>query len=75
MKGNLSVSPTFETLEFKKCRIVLMDPLVLYDEKRLFIADGRSISWEGKPIINVTHSKQHGVIMILCEDWKLYVLT
>lgn len=75
MKGHLSVSPTFEPLPVPKCKIVSMDPLLFFDDKHLYNASGKSIPWESKDIIDITHSKLHGIILILCEDWKVYVLT
>ena len=62
-------------MEFKKCSIAMKEPLLLCDDRRLMLGDGRSIHWENRLIIHATHSKHHGVFMILCEDWKLYVLT
>lgn len=76
MKGNYSVEPTFEPLGVRNAQILLMNPLVMWDRRRLYYLNGnKSIPWESKAIINCTYSKTHGVLLFLCEDWKLYVYT
>lgn len=47
---------------------------MIWDHRRLHLND-KSVEWNSKTIINCTWSKQHGVLMVLCEDWKLYIFT
>jgi|JI6StandDraft_1071083.scaffolds.fasta_scaffold03038_9 hypothetical protein len=65
MRGNYSLSPTFDSLGIRRPQVLLIQPLVIWDHKRLHLHD-KSVQWESKAIINVTYSKHYGVLMVLC---------
>ena len=72
MKGELSVDPSFQSLNIKKPSIHLRNPLVVSDPHKLFY-NGRSVEWSSRNVINCTYSKSLDVMMLLCSDWKIYV--
>jgi hypothetical protein len=44
MKGSLKASPTFTGLGIRQPTVIMIRPLVAYDEQRLYFLD-RSVRW------------------------------
>jgi hypothetical protein len=73
MKGELSVDPIYTSLGIYRPTVFLKHPVVALDNHRLHF-NGASISWDAtKAIINCTFCPQEQVLLLLCDDWKLYV--
>ena len=74
MKGSLFANPTFTSRRIPKPTVVLVDPLVVYDESRVYF-NGHSLKWQAKDIVNCTYSHEYDTLLILTDDSKIYVFT
>ena len=74
MKGTFYANPTFVRLNIRQPTIISVHPLVVYDEKRLFF-NSLSIKWEHKDIVNCTYLHHYKVLLVLTDDYKIYVFT
>lgn len=73
MKGSLYANPTFISMKIRKPTVISTQPLVAYDENRLYY-NNISIKWQAKDIVNCTFSPTYKVLLILSDDCKIYVL-
>lgn len=74
MKGTLYANPTFIRKNIRHPMLISIDPLVAYDEHRLFF-NGASIKWTFKDIVNCTYLHRYQVLLVLTDDYKVYVFT
>jgi hypothetical protein len=54
--------------------VISIRPLVAYDDSRLYF-NNLSIKWEAKDIVNCTYSNIYKVLLVLTDDFKIYVFT
>ena len=74
MKGTIYANPTFIRKNMKSPTVISVNPLVVYDENRLYFND-HSFKWEFKDIVNCTFSPTYKVLLVLTDDYKIYVFT
>jgi hypothetical protein len=54
--------------------VISIRPLVTFDDSRLYF-NNLSIRWEAKDIVNCTYSQVYKVLLVLTDDFKIYVFT
>jgi WD40 repeat protein len=74
MKGTLFAKPTFVRKNIRQPTLISIRPLVAYDEHRLFFGQ-TSIKWTYKDIVNCTFLPGSQVLLVLTDDYKIYVFT
>ena len=72
MKGTLYANPTFIRKNIRQPMLISITPLVAYDEHRIFY-NNISIKWTYKDIVNCTYLKTYKILLILTDDYKIYV--
>jgi len=73
MKGQLSVDPVFTSLGIHRPVVHLKQPVVSTDHNMLYF-NRKCIAWDNtKTIINSTYLQKYQTLLLLCDDWKLYV--
>lgn len=74
MQGTVYANPTFIRKNIKQPTIISIHPLVAYDEHRLYF-NNTSVKWDFKDIVNCTFSNTYKVLLVLTDDYKIYVFT
>lgn len=74
MQGPLYANPTFISKNIRLPTLISIHPLVAYDEHRLFF-NNTSIKWEYKDIVNCTFIQSCKILLVLTDDYKIYVFT
>lgn len=74
MHGTVYANPTFIRKNIKQPTIISIHPLVAYDEHRLYF-NNTSVKWDFKDIVNCTFSNTYKVLLVLTDDYKIYVFT
>lgn len=74
MQGTIYANPTFIKKNIKQPTIISINPLVAYDEHRLYL-NNTCIKWDFKDIVNCTFSNIYKVLLVLTDDYKIYVFT
>ena len=74
MKGTLYANPTFIRKNIRQPMLISISPLVAYDEHRLFF-NNLSMKWVYKDIVNCTYLENYQVLLVLTDDYKIYVFT
>lgn len=74
MRGTLFANPTFVGRGVRQPTLISVRPLVAYDENRIFF-NGVSMKWPYKDIVNCTFMEQYQVLLVLTDDYKIYVFT
>lgn len=74
MKGTLYANPTFVRKPIRQPTLISIHPLVAYDEHRLYFNQS-SVKWEYKDIVNCTFLPSSKALLVLTDDYKIYVFT